>query len=89
MTASLTRSDHTASLLAGEVVEENDFGSMRRITADNLPILKRLSIKRVLLNPGAMRTPHWHANANELTYCVSGPRWSPSSTATASSPASW
>jgi oxalate decarboxylase len=72
MTASLTRSDHTASLLDGEIVEENDFGSMRRITADNLPILNRLSIKRVLLNPGAMRTPHWHANANELTYCVSG-----------------
>jgi oxalate decarboxylase len=72
MTASLTRSDHTASLFDGEIVEENDLGSMRRITADNLPILKRLSIKRVLLNPGAMRTPHWHANANELTYCVSG-----------------
>ena len=72
MTASLTRSVHSASLLDGEVVEENDFGSMRRITADNLPILNRLSIKRVLLNRGAMRTPHWHANANELTYCVSG-----------------
>jgi oxalate decarboxylase len=72
MTASLTRSVHSASLLDGEVVAENDFGSMRRITADNLPILNRLSIKRVLLNPGAMRTPHWHANANELTYCVSG-----------------
>src|SRR6185437_15104684 len=72
MTASLTRSDHTASLLDGEIVEENDFGSMRRVTADNLPILKGLSIKRVLLNPGAMRTPHWHANANELTYCISG-----------------
>jgi oxalate decarboxylase len=72
MTASLTRSDHTASLFDGEVVEENDFGTMRRVTSDNLPILKRLSIKRVLLNPGAMRTPHWHANANELTYCVSG-----------------
>ncbi len=25
-----------------------------------------------VINPGAMRTPHWHANANELTYCVSG-----------------
>ena len=25
-----------------------------------------------MINPGAMRTPHWHANANELTYCVSG-----------------
>ena len=26
----------------------------------------------MLINPGGMRTPHWHANANELTYCVSG-----------------
>lgn len=63
---------HATSLLDGEIVEESDFGSMRRITVDNLPILKRLSIKRVLINPGGMRTPHWHANANELTYCVSG-----------------
>jgi oxalate decarboxylase len=72
MTTSTARSSHTTSLHDGEIVEESDFGSMRRVTADNLPILKRLSIKRVLLNPGAMRTPHWHANANELTYCVSG-----------------
>jgi len=72
MTTPITRSVHTASLLDGEIVEESDLGSMRRVTADNLPILKGLSIKRVLLNPGAMRTPHWHANANELTYCVSG-----------------
>ncbi|AMO60791.1 cupin [Mycolicibacterium phlei] len=74
MTASRTRGVHTASLIDGAIVEENALGSMRRITADNLPILHRLSIKRVLLNPGAMRTPHWHANANanELTYCVSG-----------------
>lgn len=72
MTTSSIRSSHTASLHDGEIVEESDLGSMRRVTADNLPILKGLSIKRVLLNPGAMRTPHWHANANELTYCVSG-----------------
>ena len=72
MTATTTRSSHTTSLLDGEVVEESELGSMRRVTADNLPILNNLSIKRVLLNPGAMRTPHWHANANELTYCVSG-----------------
>jgi oxalate decarboxylase len=67
-----SQSLHTVSLCDGEIVEENDFGSMRRITVDNLPILRRLSIKRVLINPGGMRTPHWHANANELTYCVSG-----------------
>ncbi|MGB3480700.1 MAG: cupin domain-containing protein [Mycobacterium sp.] len=72
MTTTSARGGHTTSLREGEIVEENDLGSMRRVTVDNLPILKNLSIKRVLLNPGAMRTPHWHANANELTYCVSG-----------------
>ncbi len=72
MTTSITGHTHTMSLLDGEIVEESDLGSLRRITADDLPILKNLSIKRVVLNPGAMRTPHWHANANELTYCVSG-----------------
>ncbi|BBX66251.1 cupin [Mycobacterium saskatchewanense] len=63
---------HAASLWEGEIVEESDLGSMRRITVDDLPVLKGLSIKRLLINPDAMRTPHWHANANELTYCVSG-----------------
>lgn len=67
-----TPSIHATSLYEGEVVEESDLGSMRRVTADNFPILRGLSIKRVLINPAAMRTPHWHANANELTYCVSG-----------------
>ncbi|MGA3255302.1 MAG: cupin domain-containing protein, partial [Mycobacterium sp.] len=52
------------------MVEESGLGSIRRLTADVFPILNGLSIKRLLINPGAMRTPHWHANANELTYCV-------------------
>jgi oxalate decarboxylase len=65
-------STHVASLTDGEIVEASNLGSIRRLTADNFPILKGLSIKRLLINPGAMRTPHWHANANELTYCVSG-----------------
>jgi oxalate decarboxylase len=65
-------STHAASLIDGEIVEESDLGSIRRLTADNFPILKGMSIKRLLISPGAMRTPHWHANANELTYCVAG-----------------
>ena len=72
MTLSLDRSIHTMSLLEGDVVEQSDLGSITRVTADNFPILDGLSIKRLVINPGAMRTPHWHANANELTYCVSG-----------------
>ena len=72
MTISLDRSTHAASLYDGEVVEQSDLGSIQRLTADNFPILQGLSIKRLVINPGAMRTPHWHANANELTYCVKG-----------------
>ena len=70
MTVSL--SQHATSLTDGEIVEQSDLGSISRVTADNLPILQGLSIKRLVINPGAMRTPHWHANANELTYCVTG-----------------
>lgn len=63
---------HVASLTDSETVEESELGSIHRLTADNFPILTGLSIKRLVINPGAMRTPHWHANANELTYCVAG-----------------
>jgi Cupin len=63
---------HVTSLSRGQTVEESDFGSITRVTADDCPFLSGMSIKRIVLNPGAMRTPHWHANANELTYCVSG-----------------
>src|SRR5882672_9203959 len=63
---------HATSLRNGEIVEENDLGSIRRVTADTLPILSGMSMKRIVVNPGAMRTPHWHADCNELTYCVSG-----------------
>lgn len=69
---SLDPSSHKVSLLDGEIVEESDLGSIRSVTADNLPILNRLSIKRLVINPGAMRTPHWQANSNELAYCISG-----------------
>ena len=65
-------SRHATSLINGEIVEESDLGSIRRVIADHFPILSGLSIKRIVINPGAMRTPHWHANCNELTYCVSG-----------------
>ncbi|MDT5071713.1 MAG: oxalate decarboxylase [Mycobacterium sp.] len=38
MSTSITRSSHTLSPLDGEIVEESELGSMRRVTADNLPI---------------------------------------------------
>jgi oxalate decarboxylase len=68
----MTGSPHVTSLTSGDVVHASDLGSVTRVNADELPILRQLSIKRLLLSPGAIREPHWHANASELTYCVSG-----------------
>lgn len=65
-------SKHVASLLRGDVVHSDQNGSITRLTVDEFPILKRLSIKRLVLEPHAVREPHWHANANELAYCLSG-----------------
>ena len=42
---------HATSLTNGEIVEENDLGSIRRVTADTFPILSGLSIKRILSTP--------------------------------------
>ena len=67
-----TPSRHVRSLLSAPAVHESDLGSIRRLTAEEFPLLSRMSIKRLVLNPGAIREPHWHANADELTYCLSG-----------------
>ncbi|MGU3362545.1 cupin domain-containing protein [Methylobacterium sp. M6A4_1b] len=60
------------SLNSGPIEFESELGSIARLDADTMPILRRLSIKRLILAAGAVREPHWHANATELSYCVSG-----------------
>lgn len=63
---------HQTSLVNGRVVHRSDLGSVTQVNADDLPILKGLSIKRLTLAPGAIRAPHWHANCVELGYCLTG-----------------
>lgn len=63
---------HVTSLTAAKPLFESALGSVRQVSAEQLPIMRRLSVKRLVLAPGAIREPHWHANANELTYCLSG-----------------
>ena len=45
-----------------------------RISASrsNFPLLKGLSIYHLLIREGCFREPHWHANADELAYCLKG-----------------
>ena len=65
-------SPHVRSLRTAEVQHESELGSIRRLAKDNFPILERISIKRLVIEPGALREPHWHADADELTYCLAG-----------------
>ncbi|NQX10597.1 cupin domain-containing protein [Microbacteriaceae bacterium VKM Ac-2855] len=65
-------SRHVRSLLSAPAQHDSELGSIRRLTGDDLPILSGLSIKRLVLEPGSIREPHWHANADEIGYCLSG-----------------
>ena len=65
-------SPHKASLIAGEQVFENEFGSITQLTSASLPILSGISIKRIVLAPGGIREPQWNVNANQIAYVVRG-----------------
>lgn len=63
---------HLTSLIQKTPVFSSTFGSVARIDAADLPILRRLSLRRLTLAPLGVREPHWHANAHELGYCLHG-----------------
>jgi oxalate decarboxylase len=65
-------SQHVRHLLDAPAQHDSALGSIRGFDADSFPMLQRLSIRRLVLEPGSIREPHWHANADELTYCLSG-----------------
>lgn len=50
----------------------NPSGSKTSVNKSNFPILDRLSLYHLTINEGCFREPHWHANADELAYCLKG-----------------
>jgi oxalate decarboxylase len=47
-------------------------GTSRIVTSANIAKLSGLSMASLHIDPGAMQELHWHTNANELNYCLSG-----------------
>lgn len=47
-------------------------GARTRATKSNFPELDGMSFYRLSLQPNGIREPHWHANADELGYCLKG-----------------
>jgi oxalate decarboxylase len=48
------------------------YGARTSMRSEDFPMLERLSLARLTIEANAFREPHWHANANELGYCVGG-----------------
>ena len=68
----MATSPHVASLTDAKPIIEKGGSSITGVGVTELPLLERLSIRRLVLAPGAVREPHWHTNAHELTYCLAG-----------------
>ncbi|MBS0625658.1 MAG: cupin domain-containing protein [Verrucomicrobia bacterium] len=47
-------------------------GTRLAATKRNFPALQGMSFYKLVLEPFALREPHWHANADELGYCLKG-----------------
>lgn len=52
--------------------DRSEGGYRIKATKSNFPVLKGMSLYKLILLPKALREPHWHANADELGYCISG-----------------
>lgn len=63
---------HKLSLHAIPPQFSNEFGSKTSADKSNFPILHRLAMYRLVVNEGCFREPHWHANADEVGYCLKG-----------------
>ena len=68
----MSTTTHKTSLSNGRIVHQSELGRVSQVNADDLPIMKGLSIKELTLAPGVIRAPHWHANCVELGYCIVG-----------------
>jgi oxalate decarboxylase len=66
------KSRHVASLVDRAPRFQGSFGAISHVDSGDLPLMRRLSMRRLLLEPLGVREPHWHANANELGYCLRG-----------------
>jgi oxalate decarboxylase len=72
MTITERTSRHVAPLAHRQPRFEGPKGAITHVDQSVLPIMRRLSIRHLLLRVQGVREPHWHANAHELGYCIRG-----------------
>lgn len=63
---------HHLSLHTMQPQDNHNGGYRLRATKDIFPALQGMSFYKLALQPHSVRNPHWHANADELGYCLHG-----------------
>lgn len=56
----------------GELAVDDKGGTIRVMNSRLAPGLSGMTMYTVHMKPGGLREPHWHPNASELNYLVSG-----------------
>lgn len=64
--------EHHLSFHQLEPQDQSPGGHRTRATKRNFPALQNMSFYKLILHPLSVREPHWHANADELGYCLKG-----------------
>ena len=60
------------SLLKQQPKFSSPHGEVRIVDSRNFPIASTIAAAHVIVHPGAMREMHWHPNADEWQYYISG-----------------
>jgi oxalate decarboxylase len=63
---------HTFNLEAIEPQAVRNGGTRMMANEKNFSLLKAMALYSLRLYTGGVREPHWHPNAVELSYCLSG-----------------
>lgn len=51
---------------------QSEGGYRIKASKSNFPVLQNMSLYKLVLHSKSAREPHWHANADELGYCLKG-----------------
>ena len=63
---------HSISLEKMVPQNRTPYGSRTWATKANFPLLQGMALYRLVIEENCFREPHWHPNADELGYCISG-----------------
>lgn len=63
---------HHLALHQVQPQDKTKMGYRIKATKSNFPELQGMSFYKLVLHPKGVREPHWHANADELGYCLQG-----------------